>query len=388
MSFSPANHIIVIVMDGLGAMTLGPYANAAVATPTWNRLASQSLLVEFAWAEALSLDDLYRAYWYGSPPHRKLPTEPRTLASRCAEAGLATQLITDDATIVAHPGAKSFDNAVLVESEDVELAAESVDETQLVQFALQAADAISTDHRLTWIHSRGLTAPWDAPWELRQNFVDDEDPDAPEFVTPPQYQLDENPDPDEIWGVNHAYAAQLSVADMALDLLLDGIAMKCPEAMIVVTSPRGYALGAHHSVGIGTPPLFSDQLHVPLLIKPPSANSHGIRVPAIFGTHQLYGFLCHAMSLDDASSSVAQSDRLLDSYQQWEPHDSDVVISRVDNEQSIRTANWFLRRSVVATDENPVVELFAKPDDRWDQNEISSRCVDEVRELEAMLSVA
>jgi hypothetical protein len=363
-------------------MNLGPYGNAAVATPTWNRLASQSLLVEFAWAEALSLEDLYRAYWFGSPPHRNIPSDPRTLASRCADARLATQLITDDTSIVTHPGAKSFESAILVETDDVEQAAESVDETQLIQFALQAADAFSAEHHLTWIHSRGLSAPWDAPWELRQNFVDEEDPDAPEFTTPPQYDLGEDPDPDEIWGINHAYAAQLSVADMALDMLLDGISMNCPEAMIIVTSPRGYALGAHGHVGIGTPPLFSDQLHVPLLIKPPGANSPGIRVPAIFGTHQLHTLICHAMSLDDPSTTPTPASRLLDSYRTWDAHDSDMVISRADNEQTIRTAHWFLRRQLNAS---PTVELFAKPDDRWDQNEISSRCPDDVRELEELL---
>jgi hypothetical protein len=48
-------------------------------------------------------------------------------------------------------------------------------------------------------------------------------------------------------------------------------------------------------------------------------------------------------------------------------------------ERAIRTPAWFMRE--MKRDEETTHELFAKPDDRWEANEISSRCAGVVEML-------
>jgi hypothetical protein len=57
------------------------------------------------------------------------------------------------------------------------------------------------------------------------------------------------------------------------------------------------------------------------------------------------------------------------------------AVSLAANQRAIRTPAWYLRES--KSDESPTYELFAKPDDRFEANEISSRCGDVVEMLAA-----
>jgi len=62
----------------------------------------------------------------------------------------------------------------------------------------------------------------------------------------------------------------------------------------------------------------------------------------------------------------------------------DVACSLGRQQRAIRTPAWFLRES--QADESAQNELFAKPDDRWEANEVSSRCGDVVELLAAELN--
>jgi len=52
--------------------------------------------------------------------------------------------------------------------------------------------------------------------------------------------------------------------------------------------------------------------------------------------------------------------------------------STADSWNSIQTGNWKLIHPSDSTDS---AQLFAKPDDRWDMNDVSRRCADVVDEL-------
>jgi hypothetical protein len=56
------------------------------------------------------------------------------------------------------------------------------------------------------------------------------------------------------------------------------------------------------------------------------------------------------------------------------------VISRGMTEWSVRSGKWFLRKP---SDE--ASQLFVKPDDRYDVNDVARRCPDVVAQLEATL---
>jgi hypothetical protein len=54
----------------------------------------------------------------------------------------------------------------------------------------------------------------------------------------------------------------------------------------------------------------------------------------------------------------------------------------------VRTESWFLRTPAAALEGGESTpELYVKPDDRWDANEVASRCPQEVGELQALLGV-
>jgi hypothetical protein len=59
--------------------------------------------------------------------------------------------------------------------------------------------------------------------------------------------------------------------------------------------------------------------------------------------------------------------------------------------RAIRTPAWYLLRPGTATGDaaathDPAVELYAKPDDRWDVNNVADRCAEVVDLLEQVLA--
>ena len=109
--------------------------------------------------------------------------------------------------------------------------------------ALSAID--DTDYGLTWIHGRAMQANWDAPWELRAQFSDEEDPPPPDGAEAPQGEIPTDTDPDVIQGWVWAYAGQVALLDACLEPLLESWNRDATPTLLIVTAARGYALGEH-----------------------------------------------------------------------------------------------------------------------------------------------
>jgi hypothetical protein len=71
-----------------------------------------------------------------------------------------------------------------------------------------------------------------------------------------------------------------------------------------------------------------------------------------------------------------------------------VTASNESGERMIRTPAWMLRQLPPPISEpgeqlpTPTVELYAKPDDRWEANEIADRCPEVAERLLAVLDAA
>src|SRR4051812_48734097 len=102
----PAN-ILVIVVDGLRASALGAYGNTSYATPAFDRLASESLLIDWCYSPSPELPDIYRALWHSSRSENGLPSisVPRLFI----DAGYATTLVTDEPSLSCFAAASDFD---------------------------------------------------------------------------------------------------------------------------------------------------------------------------------------------------------------------------------------------------------------------------------------
>jgi arylsulfatase A-like enzyme len=366
---------IVLVVDRLGAGHLGPYGNTWLETPQFNRLAARSLLCETVFADSPDLSAACRAYWTGRGAHEPALSDLLNLPAQAARAGASTLLVTDDESVASDPLAASFGECELIASPPTESGpADTIEQTGMFRLITAALAAIerSRDPLLAWIHARGMSAAWDAPREYRERLADPEDPAPPDFRQPPDRRLPKSFDPDEVLGVVQAYAAQVHVLDECLGLLLDALAQReeHQEVLLACTSPRGCPLGEHGRIGPCDGALYSELLQVPLLIQFPHAREP-IRTQRLVQPSDLFATILESCGWG-VLSPAEHAASLLRVVHGYETPPRLAACAFAPQQRAIRTPAWLLRES---EGENGVRhELFAKPDDRWDANEVSSRC--------------
>ncbi len=374
---------IIFVVDRLGAGFLGPYGNTWVETQSCNRLASEGLLCEFALSDSLSLDSVYRSYWTGRHPMDSRPAE-NTLPDAAAKQGVETILLTDEPQVAGHPlAAGFFEKILLTETGSIE-AAKEIEETQIARLTQAAMEVIARQREpfLLWIHSRGMSASWDAPQEYRHAFRDEDDPQPGDFVAPPHIKMSGSFDADELLRYVHAYAGQVTVTDLCLGALLDAAAEHrlAKSTLFAFTSPRGYPLGEHGQVGPVEDSLYGEVLNVPLFIRLPQAAGALLRTQELIQPADLQELLL--------SQIVPGSFSLLRNIVEGRDYPPrEIACAAASGERAIRTPAWFLRQVQGNSTEEKEhrISLFAKPDDRWEVNEISSRAGEVTEELLAAL---
>jgi len=345
---------VVLIIDGIAANLPGPYGNTTVDTPTLNRFAAEAELFDFCFAESPSLQNSYPILWNDL-------------------IGEGSMLVSDCPDVLALGGSQPFDTVVDASSPTTTEAASSVSETQTANFFIHAIEALQSldSDGLCWLHHSGLAGPWDAPWELRCAFGDEDDPDPPTEVQRPVSTFDPKEiDPDVLLGYQQSAYAQLVVIDQLLGIFLqqleeNGIA---DRVSFVIASPRGYPLGEHGIVG-DFRNLYSETIHVPLMIRKPTdatgkTASFGSRHQGMVQFLQLNRMI--GGLLDGGFHSVSFCD---------------VAESYVDDLKSLHNGQWKL---IHRADDVGSAELYAKPDDRWDVNNVSRRCADVVDELLAV----
>ena len=365
-------HALVIAIDGLRASALGAYGNTWYDTPALDALAAQSTIHDWMWRRSTELADFYSDLWQGAQP----------LVRRLAEAGVSATLTTDDPALSdAH--AADFAEVCRLDMAVDELAP-AVADTALARLFALAAHQLQTagetivhgpethGPRLWWLHARGFYGPWDAPLSLRESLLDEEDPAPPTFLTPPP--LSRAADHDELLVCRVAYAAQAKGLDECVGALMAALAESGldSDTLVILVGCRGYALGEHGALGASG--LYSETLHVPSLFRMPGASSPSPRFSKLTEPADLVATLAHWFGVEAPAP----------------PARDFVVASGSDGERAIRTLAWMLRQppqqdSIAPP---PNAELYAKPDDRWEANEVASLCPDVAARLLAALDSA
>ena len=258
----------MLVLDRLQPSYLGPYGGSWVDTPSLNRLATESMLVEHAVVDSPHIESIYESYWRGvhAFAHEAAQNVP-TLAELLEQHRVTTCLVTDEPQVVEQPSAEFFHECIQTERATPPQSVEHVDDTQLASFMAQATEVLMSapDMSLVWIHAQAMEGAWDTPYEFRCELADEEDPSPPDFVSPPQIAFAEEPDPDLLLGITQAYATEIQKLDLCLAGFLQALdTLSNREIMFVLTSPRGFPLGQHRLVG-GQQALYSELIHVPYL---------------------------------------------------------------------------------------------------------------------------
>lgn len=382
---------IVIAVDGLRAAALGAYGNTTFPTPQLDLLASHSSVAEWLLADSTSLAQFYRAAWqgcYGLQP--AAPERSASMLENLQRCETRSWLVTDDSTIAALGRENCFDEVRWSEPKTEPVATE-IHETQLGQFFSQAIEKCVLWHKdvsqhrggLLWLHTRGLTGAWDAPRSLCESLLDEEEIiEVPAIRQPPQ-ETHASGDPDVMLGLQVAYAAQVSVLDSCLGGFLDSIHNSWKDPMLtMLVGTRGFSLGEHGHVGYDCASLYGEQLHLPWLTKV----GRGIEPrPRIAG-------FCHPSDL--ASTLLDWFGALPAGDDSWLPaviaHESsrpfparNVAVARGRGAaRMIRTPAWML----LSGEEDTADRLYAKPDDRWEMNDVASLCPQQVEQLKELLA--
>ncbi len=156
-----------------------------------------------------------------------------------------------------------------------------------------------------------------------------------------------------------AYAAQVSALDACLGVVLDQLRGTTwwHSATFLLCGVRGFPLGEHRRVGPIEQSLFGELLHVPCIYRAPDNPGAMERRNELVSPADLARLL--------TANEVPGHERL-----RFQGH---------HGETALRTRDWFLRQTM--HNGEPRHELYAKPDDRWEVNDVRGRCVDIVDEL-------
>jgi hypothetical protein len=400
---------VCLVFDRLHAGYLGAYGNAWIGTPWLDRLASQSLVLDHALIDSPDLEPLYRSYWQGWHAMRRAPAGPQpSLMAILGEAGVNTALLTDDPQVARHPLAMDFEQVIEIDPPWQPQTVAKAEETHFGRCFVEMIEWLESARGpfLLWCHLGGLGTTWDAPPAFRAAYRGEGDPPPPAGADVPDLRLPADYDPDELLGMTQAYAGQITLLDTCLDALGDFLD-RLPgrdETLLALLSARGFPLGEHGRVGPCDAALYGELVHVPWMMRFPDATGAAVRSQTLVQPADLHATLLDwwnvttsplppgegpgvraenkgtgsVRSIVPVPSFSAQSLLPLARGEPWASRDR-LCITAPAGQRAIRTPAWHLR-----TGDSP--ELFAKPDDRWEVNNVASRCPEVVERLQEALA--
>lgn len=194
---------------------------------------------------------------------------------------------------------------------------------------------------------------------------------------------------DELAGVRAAYAAKIVHFDGLLGGLRNALRESgvWDECLLIVTADQGWPLGEHGFLGPSRPWLYEERDHVPLLVRLPGARAGG-RGAALVQAADLGPTLADYFSLPDSQDPESWAKSWMPLLRGERPATRDYVCSEcADAEFAIRTREWKLILPVAPDGEAPPRprELYAKPEDRWEADDVAERHPDVADALELQL---
>lgn len=394
MSSKP-RYVVVVTVEGLGTNLVGSYGGAIAPTKNLDSFACRSIVFDQFWADTFRPVDILESMWTGvhfaARCHDSSKSDRSTLCNPLFERAM---LITDSSDVIEESTLADFGSVLMIDSESSESIEDELSqfsrlfETALGQWATQL-----DEFPILWIHSRGLNGTWDAPYEYRCVMCDEGDPEPLFDTIPGQLTLTEETDPDEVFELACSMGAQAMVLDDAWSMIEElleqlGIADDCLQ---VLAGVQGYPIGEHGYVGNDAEALYAETLHLPLIVRPGNQMKVGVRVPFMVQPNSFLSTMARWLVGDSESNSVSpdlvSTDLVMETEalpaELW-PVKNQLAYSCYQDQVHVAVPAWSCRWSTATrldVEETQRVELFATPDDRWQQNEVSQRAVSIVEEL-------
>ena len=339
---------LCLSIDGLQSGMIGAYGNTWIQTPTLDALASQSALFDRFYASSMDLPDTLTGWWQFPADHHKI-------------------LLTDDADIFLHEHAGRFDEKHRLEAKQRKRPARDIEGTQFYRNIAALADLLS--HRpakpfVFWAHFKGFRGDWDFPLPYRERYQIEEDPDPYPSVLLPDVDTKNIIDPDVRQAVAEAYSGGVSLLDDTLSGLFEFLHEEGLDqnTAVLFTSARGFSLGEHHFIGADTK-LYGENVHLPLFLRFPNAAHAGFRSQTLLQPADVWQLI---------QATLLQGKELPEEPDALHPY------LRIGNEVIV-TPEWFMYRKPAGA------ELYVKPDDRWEANDVADRCAHVLEEIVPLL---
>lgn len=425
---------IVFVLRGCPAGWLGTYGNEWVGTPNLDRFAAESVVFDRHISDRPE-PNAASAAWFG----RAQGVNPGVLEVLRA-ANVRTVLVRAN-----HPDTDGPDWFYAGWAEVFDARPQAEDKSPLealIRTLPQILDQVAAGpDALLWIEIDRLLPPWDVPQDVFDAYLgadaddeeekygpdevdeeDDEDdkddeteeeddgtevsqeddaeeepvaaespapnppPTIPPWFDPPTGPFDRS-DPDAWEWLHNSFAAVVTALDAELGAIFDQLRARGfdQSATWLLTSDFGYPLGEHGQIGLHRPWLHTELVHLPLIVRLPGAAEACRRVPGFTQPPDLYPTL-----LDLFGVKPAEGESLLPLARGEAESTCTQVVTALElngaAELAIRTDDCaFLLPVKVPEGETREPQLFDKPDDRWEVNDMRGRKIDHADQLEAEL---
>jgi arylsulfatase A-like enzyme len=389
--------VIVVNVRGLHLGYPGPYGNEWIETPTFDRLAAEGAVFDNHVSDHPDRAGANRAWRTGRhdfphPEGEPPPTEDAPdLVRLLKDSGVVTSLVVDAGQGVP---------AEFADGWDVVMEAEADEEASALDYVLEGAgqaleSLAETDNWLLWLELGTLLPPWDVPEEFLERYLvepageDEEEEEESEalepLLDPPDGPIDPRDDLTFI-RLQRSYAAAVSYLDAGLGALLKELDERqlLDEVLLIVTTDHGLPLGEHGVVGLCRPWLYDELVHLPLLMRLPRGEQAGRRVPALTQPVDLMPTLLEAFGLPPVAS---HGHSLLPLARGTAEKVRDYACSGLRVGEAVvwalRSPEWaFL---LPLADTARAAQLYVKPDDRWELNDVIQHHPELAAHIEAVL---
>jgi arylsulfatase A-like enzyme len=260
---------------------------------------------------------------------------------------------------------------------------------------------------LIWLDLFSPHGPWDPPQPYRDQYaaaepdefeageegdlIEEDDETTLEevrvLIDVPAGAVGEVLSEEELLRLRRTYAGTVTLVDRWLGELFDALKAqgRLDDSLVVFTSDQGEPLGEHGYVRRFRPWLYEELIHTPLIVRLPKGEQGGSRRQAIVQTVDLLPTILAALGLPP--NDRAHGHDLLPLLRGEQSKVRDYACLGMDVEEfAIRTHLWHLIVPIeVDPDEPRQVELYRKPEDRWDQNDVAAEHPEVADQLELTL---
>lgn len=245
---------------------------------------------------------------------------------------------------------------------------------------------------LLWLDLPSLAPPWRVSESILAEYFPASADDVEEMAISPWLNPPTGPvDAEETTclRLQRSYAAVVTEFDAAIGEVLEWFEKqnRLDDFLFCVTADCGLALGEHGYAGEHRAWLHEEIVHIPLIMRLPGAREAGVRVGALTQPADLIATLAESLGLTapkDGTSLIPLIDGERDSI-----HPSVSARLRIaDSEEwALRTPEWHLTVPICSPPGDPprTAQLFVKPDDRWEINDIRQHNLDVAEQMEQTL---